>query len=90
MIINELVSNAFKHAFPDNQSGEITISLKKHPENMARLEISDNGIGLAHQSPREDSLGLRLVDALSDQLEADLSIHPANPTRFTVIMPLVD
>ena len=90
LIINELVSNAFKHAFPNNQAGTITISLKKLPDQKAILEISDNGVGLANKSAREDSLGLRLVEALSDQLEAELSIQPANPTCFTVIMPIAN
>ncbi|RLU00790.1 MAG: PAS domain S-box protein [Ketobacter sp.] len=90
LIINELVSNAFKHAFPDHRAGEISITLKRLPEHKARLDISDNGVGLESNTAKEESLGLRLVEALSDQLEADLSIQSANPTRFTVVMPLPD
>ncbi|AUM12642.1 sensor histidine kinase [Ketobacter alkanivorans] len=86
LIVNELVSNAFKHAFPNKRPGEIRISLSLTPEQKIKLEINDNGIGMPTQRDSTDSLGLRLVEALSDQLEATLTIHPVNPTTFTILI----
>jgi two-component sensor histidine kinase len=87
LIINELVSNAFKHAFPQGKSGQIDIKLARVDAHHIELQVSDDGVGMHKPGPREDSLGLRLVEALADQLEADLHIHPANPTSFTILIP---
>lgn len=86
LIVNELVSNAYKHAFPAQKSGEIRIMLSHTEDHRIKLQVSDNGIGMPQHRKHTDSLGLRLVDALSDQLEAELDIHPANPTTFTILI----
>ncbi|MDY6920985.1 MAG: PAS domain S-box protein [Pseudomonadota bacterium] len=82
LVLNELVANALEHAFPAGHSGEILVQLQQCPDGKLALTVADDGIGLPHDFHRDDSLGLRLVEALSDQLEADLSINHSNPTRF--------
>jgi PAS domain S-box-containing protein len=74
LLINELVSNGFKHAFRGRRSGKITISLTRHGSE-CQLTIRDNGVGFApsidwQHSP---SLGLRLVRILARQLDATLT-----------------
>lgn len=83
LIINEIVSNTLKHAFPEGQQGEISITLYKR-ENKVYLSIKDNGIGL-NQHPnleQHESFGFLLIDTLSKQLEADLSITIENGLAY--------
>jgi len=74
LVVNEVVTNIFKHAFPDMKEGYVEITLSEDRKNEhVSLTISDNGVGLPHSiSSREScSLGLNLIDVLSQQLEAD-------------------
>ncbi len=69
LIVNELVSNSIKYAFPGNRKGEVKVSLRQSGQNI-RLEVSDDGVGI--QSPIEkhahETLGLQLVESLVKQL----------------------
>jgi two-component sensor histidine kinase len=82
LIVNELVSNCIKHAFPDG-TGNINISLV-HDKEEYILTVSDNGIGLSGDvDPLEsNSLGLKLVNSLSIQLEGELTVHRDFGTAF--------
>jgi two-component sensor histidine kinase len=82
LIVNELVSNCIKHAFPDG-TGNINISLVSDKEEYI-LTVSDNGIGLSEDvDPFEsNSLGLKLVDSLSVQLEGELKVDRSVGTAF--------
>jgi two-component sensor histidine kinase len=86
LIVNELITNALKHAFPNSQQGEISITLKRLDDHQIILEISDNGVGIPSDldMAHVDTLGLQLVRLLSRQLQGDLSINRANPTRFSL------
>ena len=83
LIVNELVSNAFKYAFPDNAEGEIVISLKES-DDLIHLSVTDNGVGIPADLDMEklSSLGLRIVRILTNQLEGDLSIVRNGGTEF--------
>jgi two-component sensor histidine kinase len=74
LIINEAVTNSIKYAFPDNRSGEITISLLDH-NNRIQLELADNGIGMPqfNDAAEHESLGLRLIKGLSDDIDAEIT-----------------
>ncbi|MDH3360100.1 MAG: PAS domain S-box protein [Desulfobulbaceae bacterium] len=74
LIINELVTNAFKHGFPDNASGEINIHLHKTDEDTLRLTVKDNGQGFIPdiEINQTNKLGLTLVANLARQLDATL------------------
>jgi|GEM_PF-4147201 len=81
LIINELFSNALKHAFPDNRKGIISIVLKTgESDGSFTLEFSDNGVGLPAELDIDsvDSMGLSLVNILAKQLKGELTIkhHP--------------
>jgi PAS domain S-box-containing protein len=86
LIINELVTNALKHAFPKGKPGEITIQLLKEGANQITLTVSDNGIGLPEhvdfrQSP---SLGLSLVNSLVEQLNGTIELDRRGGTAFVI------
>lgn len=87
LLINELVTNAFKYAFPNSTTGEVEINLKVDSEQKIYLKISDHGIGIPEDVDWQDSpsLGLRLVNILADQLEATLELDCSQGTSFTLI-----
>ncbi|MBM0742815.1 PAS domain S-box protein [Phormidium sp. CLA17] len=89
LIINELVSNALKYAFPENQPGEIRIQLRQVGHEL-ELIIQDNGIGIPDHLDLStiNSLGLSLVHALStEQLEGSLAVDRSQGTMFTIKFP---
>ncbi len=83
LIINELISNSLKYAFPDGRGGEIRIELREMSDRTARLIVADNGIGLRADVDwmTTRSLGLRLVRSLADQLGAKLEVNSAEGTE---------
>jgi len=82
LIINELVTNSIKYAFPDD-GGEITVEVHRNGD-LYTLIVSDNGVGLPEDLDLENTgtLGLRIVRSLVDQINGDLRIE--RPARFTV------
>ena len=89
LIINELVTNALKHAFPDRRRGMITVSLHPRENGDVELSVADDGIGLPENADLSNvsSLGLHLVKILTDQLEGTLEIRRGNGTTFCVLVP---
>ncbi len=84
LIVNELVSNSLKYAFPDGRAGEIHISLFADAEGRTTLIIGDNGAGLPPDTDLEKStsLGLRLVKMLGQQLGAEVQVNRTRGTEF--------
>src|SRR5262245_18146383 len=88
LILNELLSNAMKHAFPERGSGTITVAFHSD-DGHATLVVADDGVGFstaAGGGPR--SLGMRLVTALVRQLRGTSSIEGEQGTRFTLTFPV--
>ncbi|MFL5753536.1 MAG: PAS domain S-box protein, partial [Bacteroidia bacterium] len=85
LIVNELVSNALKYAFPDNKEGYIFVQLKRE-KNKIVLSISDNGIGLPKDLDyrNTESLGLQLVVTLVEQIGGEIAINTEKGTNFTI------
>jgi PAS domain S-box-containing protein len=86
LILNELITNAMKYAYPNNKGGEISISVKeKH--NKISMSIADFGVGLPKGFKIDDSetLGLSLVDTLIDQVDGQLSLKTEGGTEFLII-----
>ena len=83
LIINELVSNSIKYAFPFNKQGKIGIKLTK-ADNKIYLSVSDNGVGLPDNLDLEntDTLGLQLVYILVSQLDGDIKVINKKGTTF--------
>ncbi len=87
LILNELASNATKHAFPDVRGGEVTVTLEHDPATGAvSLRVRDNGAGLpADLDWRQSrSLGLRLVQMLTKQMRGTVEIGPGPGTEFQI------
>ncbi|MBL8399055.1 MAG: response regulator [Candidatus Accumulibacter sp.] len=84
LIVNELVTNAFKHAFPDGRKGKVVVELSENDDKRICLTISDNGVGLpAGFSPqRGKTLGWQLMAGLVNQIEGDLQVLPGPGTRI--------
>lgn len=90
LILNELVSNCLKHAFPGDQSGEIHIVLQKSPEERFTMVVHDNGVGFPPDLDFRiaESLGLQLVNTLTGQLRGTLALDPSHGTTFTLTIPV--
>ena len=86
LLINELISNAFKHAFPDRESGRIELELRRNDDGTICIVVADDGIGLPENfSPqRGSSLGWRLVNGLVNQIEGTLSFDRQGGSRIEV------
>jgi len=84
LIINELVTNALKHAFPGDRQGTVWIKFREIKDGQLDLKIIDNGVGLSSGGnwQQSRSLGMRLVSILADQLDADLQVQTQNGTAF--------
>ena len=86
LITNELMSNAYKHAF-NGKDGIIKVELSKLVKNTYQLKVSDNGQGLAadFDLTSSDSLGLDIVAILSEQINAELKIYNDNGAHFEIV-----
>ena len=91
LIVNELVSNALEHAFPDERNGVITVGFSTSDDHGC-LRISDNGVGVddTEAMERDQTLGLRLVKGLVRQLRGDMDIDGAGGLTYTINFPLTD
>ena len=76
LIINELITNAIKHAFPNLNKGKILLNLKSE-NNMVYLEVKDNGVGIPPELDynNTNTLGLQLVNTLIDQLGGEIKFN---------------
>ena len=86
LIVNELVSNALKHAFPDGRTGTIRVRLRRVGERRIELRVEDDGVGLPANFAIEQaqSMGLQLVMTLSEQLEGTLLVESGSRATFSL------
>src|SRR5262249_17986595 len=92
LIVNELVSNALKHAFPDERAGRVRVELRPLGGHRLVLVVGDDGVGLPPglDLARVDSLGLQLVQDLADQLHGTVEVSRDVGTTFTVTFDEAD
>jgi len=87
LIVNELVTNAFKYAFPAAREGTVTVRMQQRSPTELSLEVSDNGIGCPDDV--KEGLGSNLVRLLVQQLGGTLRRERSNPgCRVTIVLPL--
>jgi PAS domain S-box-containing protein len=86
LMMNEIVTNSFKHAFPGEAPGEIFVELHKVKDEKYLLAIGDNGVGMPadFDIERTSSLGLQLVQALSQQINSQVTIEHEKGTVFKI------
>ena len=85
LIINEMVSNSIKHAFPDKK-GKIMVKLEIDSDENLILMVSDDGVGLPKDSDIDSikKFGLKLIQALIQQLDGKLTFESKNGTTFCI------
>lgn len=86
LILNELITNALKYAYPDQEKGKITIQVFEE-QGKVFVKVQDFGVGLpdGFNISDTDSLGLSLVDTLIDQLDGELRLQTKGGTEFLII-----
>lgn len=90
LAVNELVSNALKHAYAEGQAGDVEVRFQALPDGAKRLTVADHGRGLpdGFTLARADTLGMRVVRAFAGQLKGRLSAEDNTPgTRFVLDLP---
>lgn len=89
LLVNELVTNSFKHAFPAERRGRIVIQLSESSDGQIHFSVADDGIGLPEgvELAQSSSLGLQLVQLFVEQLHGVYVIEREGGTRFSVHFP---
>lgn len=89
LIVNELISNVFKHAFPDSADGRLDISLKKK-NGRIELCVRDNGVGMPEEYIQGDvkTLGLKLVVMFTHQIKGEVLYRRNNGSEFTIVFKM--
>ncbi|MDG1397252.1 MAG: sensor histidine kinase [Polaribacter sp.] len=86
MILNELITNAFKYAFKEKSKGKIEVSLQNQQHNYT-LSISDNGSGIDTSKQRTNSIGLQLAKDFTTQIRGKLTCSVDNGTHYKIKFP---
>jgi PAS domain S-box-containing protein len=88
LIINELVSNAYKHGFPQGGPGVVTLSFERLSDGRLKLEVADTGRGIPAgiDLQKTRSLGMQLVNTLVRQLHGSIEVRRENGTRFILLL----
>ena len=90
LVVNELLSNSMKYAFPKGRDGEVRISVGLE-EDTAKLVLADTGVGIPEDFDwrNTDSLGLQLVKSLvEDQLQGTIDLDRTHGTKWTITFPV--
>jgi two-component sensor histidine kinase len=87
LLVNEPLTNALKHAFPNGKKGEIVISIHSNHNGKYTLLVKDNGVGLSKDVDifNTDTLGMQLVDDLTNQIHGDLKLEKTKGTAFKIV-----
>jgi two-component sensor histidine kinase len=89
LIVNELIINALKHAFPGDSKGKIGIALHAGKGKNIELTVQDNGVGLppSVRLGKTKTTGLHLVNLLVEQIEGSVTVRRKNGTAFKIVFP---
>jgi two-component sensor histidine kinase/sensor domain CHASE-containing protein len=89
LLINELLSNALKYAFPGGRTGTITVRMHRDEAGMLVLTVSDDGVGIPEGTDMRNpaTLGLRIVDKLVGQIKGTMTVSRDRGTAFTITFP---
>jgi two-component sensor histidine kinase len=84
LIVNELVTNSFKHAFDSMEKGKIKVSLTGNDDGIIELKVADNGKGHLAGAEQSGSFGMKLVTTLVEQLNATMHQEQDNGTIYNI------
>jgi PAS domain S-box-containing protein len=81
LLINEIVTNSLKHAFTNSRQGEVYVEIETLKQDRYLLKAGDNGKGVTEKDlqNKDDSLGMQLIDSLTDQLNGELTFDNSHP-----------
>jgi two-component sensor histidine kinase len=87
LLVNEMITNSFKYAFPKNENPILEISFLPYEENNYQLILRDNGLGLAENksNKKTSSLGMKLIDTMSRQLKGKYLIENRNGFYYELV-----
>jgi len=85
LIANEVITNAYKHAFVDARPGELTVMLRRLGDNGLILQVSDNGVGMAQRSERKQGLGMAFIEGFALQLGGVLVLSAPEQGSGTLV-----
>ena len=87
LIINELLTNAYKHAFKGQESGLIKVTLTRNADEVYQLIVEDNGVGVSKSinGDYQQSLGLEIVSALTSQIDGTIETNSSKGLEYTIL-----
>jgi two-component sensor histidine kinase len=90
LLLHELLTNCFKHAFPEGLTGRVRVELRATDEQTLMLRVGDTGCGFPEEVDfhTTDSLGLQLVYVMTEQLQGTITLERAEGTLCTILIPL--
>lgn len=87
LVMNEAITNAIKYAFPENRSGKVNIVMRQEAGERILMQVVDDGVGLPEGwgNGNEDSLGIKLMKGLSEDIQAEFSMESRAGTRVSMV-----
>lgn len=88
LIVNELITNSMKYAFPDNRAGEISVILRL--SDQLTMTVKDNGVGFPENIDYKnaDSFGMQIISSLMEQLDGSFKLESGAGTTFHIFIPV--
>jgi PAS domain S-box-containing protein len=89
LIANELITNSFKHAFPDRAQGHIEVTVRRHDDRHVALTVRDDGVGLPEDVDVRsmNTMGMTLINSLADQISASVTVERSAGTAMVITFP---
>jgi PAS domain S-box-containing protein len=86
LILNELLTNSLKHAFPDGRNGEIKVELHLKDDGRYYLSVEDNGIGIPKDLnlKKTGTLGMQIINSLTEQINGEIILDSNMGTKFSI------
>jgi PAS domain S-box-containing protein len=90
LIVNELITNAIKHAFPKGRKGHIAVRFRRTDAKNAELTVEDDGTGLPSglDAAKAESLGLKIIQILTDQINGKMHVRARRGAAFRIVFPV--
>jgi two-component sensor histidine kinase len=89
LILNELLSNSLKHAFPGGRKGRITVGFRRRPDDLLEIYVRDDGVGFPDglDFRKTTTLGLQLINLLAGQIDGRVELSREAGTEFRIVFP---